>query len=293
MNWLDYALLAIVLIGALWGIKSGILDSIVYAILAFLGWYLAGQIGPAIGDALKDMVSNDQIITTVSFVIVIASVLWAGHIVWKIVKPIMSVVTLGTTVIIDRAGGLILGLLIGIALVGTVIIILARLTYTFDTQDVVDLIPGQLVTAQTNINSVISSFEQTVPDTNQLADILQKTEQVKGAIRQDLTDAETKEVMDAIADLERSVRQFTPDKNVRKQLSYLSDLRETTAGSRDVIDEQVESVRYDLEAALTESAVVGIFIGVTETLPGNTLGFIPDDFKTSMDMLKENMDDRS
>ena len=293
MNWLDYALLAIVLIGALWGIKSGILDSIVYAILAFLGWYLAGQIGPAIGDALKDMVSNDQIITTVSFVIVIASVLWAGHIVWKIVKPIMSVVTLGTTVIIDRAGGLILGLLIGIALVGTVIIILARLTYTFDTQDVVDLIPGQLVTAQTNINSVISSFEQTVPDTNQLADILQKTEQVKGAIRQDLTDAETKEVMDAIADLERSVRQFTPDKNVRKQLSYLSDLRETIAGSRDVIDEQVESVRYDLEAALTESAVVGIFIGVTETLPGNTLGFIPDDFKTSMDMLKENMDDRS
>ena len=153
--------------------------------------------------------------------------------------------------------------------------------------------PRQLVTAQTNINSVISSFEQTVPDKNQLAEILQKTEQVKGAIRQDLTEAESKEAIAAISDLERSVRQFTPDKNLGNQLSYLSDLRETIAGSRDAIDEQVESVRYDLETTLTESTVVGIFVDVTEALPGNALGFIPDDFKTSMDMLKENMDDRS
>ena len=293
MNWLDYALLAIVVIGALRGIKSGILDSIVYAILAFLGWYLAGQIGPAIGDALKDTVSNDQILTTFSFIIVIASVLWVGRILWKIVKPVIGVATLGTTVVIDRAGGLILGLLIGAAIAGTVIIILARLTYTFDTQDVVDLMPRQLVTAQTNINSIISSLEQTVPDKNQLAEILQKTEQVKGAIHQDLTEAESKEAIAAISDLERSVRQFTPDKNLGNQLSYLSDLRETIAGSRDAIDEQVESVRYDLETALTESTLVGIFVDFTEALPGSALGFIPDDFKTSMDILKENMDDRS
>ena len=44
---------------------------------------------------------------------------------------------------------------------------------------------------------------------------------------------------------------------------------------------------------MTESTVVGIFVDVTEALPGNALGFIPDDFKTSMDMLKENKDDRS
>ena len=56
----------------------------------------------------------------------------------------LSVVTIGISSILDRIGGLALGLIIGLSLSSMVVIGLARLTYSFDSDTVTNNIPGSV-----------------------------------------------------------------------------------------------------------------------------------------------------
>ena len=44
------------------------------------------------------------------------------------------------------------------------------------------------------------------------------------------------------------------------------------------------------ENALVESGVVPPLVKILTALPGSTLGFIPSDFKVSLEILKQNID---
>ena len=45
-----------------------------------------------------------------------------------------------------------------------------------------------------------------------------------------------------------------------------------------------------MEEALTESAIVELFINVTDGIPGDALGFVPSDFRVSLDILEKNIE---
>ena len=60
-------------------------------------------------------------------------------------------------------------------------------------------------------------------------------------------------------------------------------------GLSDKLD-QVMEVKQELENTLTGSAVVPVFITVTNTIPWNTLGYIPSDFKIALEILGENIE---
>jgi len=58
------------------------------------------------------------------------------------------------------------------------------------------------------------------------------------------------------------------------------------------LDMNVVKVKGNLEDALAESALVEVFINIAEGIPADTLGFVPSDFKITLDLLEEEIDKR-
>ena len=71
-------------------------------------------------------------------------------------------------------------------------------------------------------------------------------------------------------------------------LTYNSDLLEkgvSSGGLEGRLDPS--EVREGLETYLMESALVDVFINVTDKLPANALGFVPGDVIVSLEMLEQ------
>lgn len=197
MNWLDVVILSILLLAAYKGMGVGLIGTAVIAFAGFIGWMLAGQLADDLGGYFEKL-SNDTLVTTISYVAIIATAIAIGTIVSKFVKPLLTIATLGLSGIIDKVGGVALGLAFGVAITGALIIALARFTYDFE-------IPEQ------GLSSIVAAK---IP---------------------------------------------------------VSDTKTFT------------------ESALTNSSLVVIFIDSVDSLPGNAFGFVPSDFKASLDILKDNI----
>jgi len=134
MNWLDIALIIILVLGLLWGMKTGLIGAIFTAVGILVGWVLAGQVADDIGGLFESSLNSDTLVTVVSYaIIIIASVVIIGFI-GKIAKPILTTATLGMSGMVDKLGGLALGLVIGLAIAGVCITGIARFAYNFTIQ---------------------------------------------------------------------------------------------------------------------------------------------------------------
>ena len=153
MNWLDFVFIALLVVGAVMGMRFGLIRAAFLAVGTFLGWLLAGQWSDDIGGLFDKSLSNDTLVTVISYAIVIVGALIVSNFALKIVRPLLSIFTLGLSSLVDKLGGLALGLLIGVAISSALIIGLARLTYDFDVESIADIaslqaistIPGGLV----------------------------------------------------------------------------------------------------------------------------------------------------
>ena len=186
MNWLDYIFIVILAIGLVVGLRIGILGAIYCTVVVFLGWLVAAQLGSLVGTFFEFFLDDDQIVTVISFTVIMALVLYLGMMMWPPIRTALGIGTLGASNIVDRVGGLVVGLVLGIAVSGALLVGLMRLTYTFDTT--------------------------------------------------------------------------------------------------------VQSVREGLETALVESTFVPIFVRGAYTLPGESLGLIPGDFQTSLEILRDSIE---
>ena len=159
MNWLDWVLLAIIAISAFMGMKVGLIRALLGFVAMIIGWIVARQISDKVGGLFDSSLSNDTIVTVTTYtVMMIAAIIISGFIT-KIIKPIMVIFTLGLTSMVDKLGGLVLGLLFGFAIVGVVIIAGARLTYDFDTSVLEDKLPGQVSDQLPKIDDVSEKLE--------------------------------------------------------------------------------------------------------------------------------------
>ena len=209
MNWLDFVILAIVIVGTVTGMRIGLIGAAFTVVGAFVGWLLAGQLSDDIGGLFDASLSNDTYVTVISYAIIIVAAVAVANIVVKFVRPLLTVFTLGMSSMVDRLGGAGLGLLSGIAIASVFIIVLGRLTYDFD----------------------IGTLTGAIPD--------------------------------------RAAERVTV-------------LKDQSAS--------IENARDKLETALTESALVSIFIDVTDAIPASTLGFVPSDFKAALDIVESRID---
>ena len=196
MNWLDILLLAILVVGAILGMRLGLLGAAINAMALLIGWLVAGQLSDEVGGIFASSLSSDTIVTVLAYIVIMALSLVLARIVWKVVRPIINLATLGVVGVADRVGGIVVGAILGIMIASAVIIVLARFTYNFE-----------------------------LPDTGITGGIAVQVPKVK----------DTKEAV---------------------------------------------------EGALTDSATVPAFINFTNALPGNALGFIPSDFKISLEILE-------
>jgi len=132
MNSIDYILLVIILLSAYAGMKIGILRAAFSICGIFLGWLFAGQFSPHVGEIISQSIRNDTVITIISYILIILATMMIFNYSYKIVKPILSIATLGFSNLIDKIGGIILGLIIGTLISSIIIVGITRFTYDFE-----------------------------------------------------------------------------------------------------------------------------------------------------------------
>ena len=185
MNWFDFVLLGIVVVGAFMGMRFGLIGAAFTAVGVFVGWLLAGQYSDDIGEIAGDSVSNDTIVTVVSYAAIVIAAVIVSSIAAKIIKPLLTVFTLGLSSLIDRVGGLALGLLLGLAISGVVILAAARITYDFELTD----ITGSVAVLEEVTEQVVRVEEQ-----------LAKVEEVRTGLEEALSGSQIVSAFTAVAD---------------------------------------------------------------------------------------------
>ncbi len=186
MNWLDFLLIGVVVVSAVTGLRMGLLGAAALAAGGYVGWLAASQLSGVAGGVVGSG-RADTLVTVVSYAIIIALGVVAARFIFKAAKPFLTAATMGLSSVADRVGGLVLGTVLGLALLGATIVGLARLTY--------DFAPSELP--------------------------------------------------------------------------------------------RVEDSTQALEDALKGSRTVPVFIKVANTIPGSTLGLIPSDFRSALDILED------
>ncbi len=131
MNWLDIVVLVLLALGAIGGLRTGLFGAAFAAAGALIGWFVAGQLSDDIGGLFSGSISNDTLVTVISYALIIVLSLVIARLAWKLVRPVLTALTLGLAALVDKLGGLVLGLVLGGAIAGALIIAMARFTYNF------------------------------------------------------------------------------------------------------------------------------------------------------------------
>ena len=159
MNWFDFVLLAVLILGLLYGMKTGLIKAAFVTVGGYAGWLLAGQFGGRLGSLFDSSLGNETVVSVVSYAIIIVVSLMVASLAAKIVKPFLTVFTLGLSSMVDKLGGLALGLLIGVSIAGALVIGAARLTYDFDTSIVTGVVPDQVAGSVGQIEEQLAKVE--------------------------------------------------------------------------------------------------------------------------------------
>ena len=129
MNWLDIILIGIVVIGALRGYRVGLFGVLVNVVALLLAAFIASQVVYVLG-----WVGDGYFRLSASVIVVIYWLIGAVTVVaiqyaWNILRRSLGIVTLGASSLLDRVGGLLLGVALGGLLAAIIVLGLARLTY--------------------------------------------------------------------------------------------------------------------------------------------------------------------
>jgi len=154
MNWLDIVIILIVIASAVIGMRAGLSGAALTAFGAFVGWLLAGRFGDDVGGIFEESLSNDTIVTVVSYVIIIVAVMVTTNVMGRIIRPFLLIATLGLGGIAAKTGSLVFGFVVGLVISGALITAMARLSYDFELPE-----KGIAVEVATRIPNIESSRE--------------------------------------------------------------------------------------------------------------------------------------
>ena len=129
MNFIDIAIIVLILLSMYWGVKTGLFATGIYVVGLLVGWAIAGQVAPIVGEVVDDE-RLDSLITTLSYVIVVGASIVTTRSILKLIKPASTIIDL-LTLGLNRLIGAILGLILGLAISCILISGLARITYDF------------------------------------------------------------------------------------------------------------------------------------------------------------------
>jgi uncharacterized membrane protein required for colicin V production len=142
MNWLDFVIIALIVVGTVIGMRIGLLGAAITAAGALIGWLLAAQFSDDIVQWFGKDFSNSSWANFIFYAIIITSALIVAGVVKKIVLPVLAVGTLGLSNLLDGLGGLVMGLVFGIVISSALIIVMAGFVYSTYLLD--ERIPGRI-----------------------------------------------------------------------------------------------------------------------------------------------------
>jgi uncharacterized membrane protein required for colicin V production len=129
MNFLDWILIAIIVLASLWGLRKGLVDAVLMAISLYVALFLSGLFAGRVLSLVWKDVDNQAVATAVGYVVIFIGVYIASSIVSKIIKSSLKKVKFGW---IDPVGGVLVGLIAGLLLAGGLMAVAARYTYVVD-----------------------------------------------------------------------------------------------------------------------------------------------------------------
>ena len=279
-------LVTVLIVSTLLGMRYGLIRAALVTIGVYIGWIIAGQYSAKIAEQFSSSNQVDKFVTVLAYIIIMASIFVLSSKMAKIVKPLLTVFTLGLSNFLDKLGGLVMGMLVGIAISGALILGLARFTYTFDTNSYVGSITGQISQHFNRLDQVKATLEKSDLGT-EVQHRLGKVEDIKNALGDSLTEAQITKQMENIADLKNIVEESQEGPERTQQLSNLAEIDTAFRNANRSMSARIEETQDFLETALTQSHLVDVFIIASDTLPYGGFGIVPEDFRVGIEILRK------
>ena len=185
MNWFDLIIIIIFVASILLGMKIGLLRAIGVAISIYLGTFIAGEYSDNISVRFYEFDLSLSVVKSISviiYAIVLMICITSAYFAIGKIKPLLGFVTLGVSSLIDKLGGMFLGLTFGIITSIILVMSVTRLTYTFDYASISDYvqktIPQTIATKDTS--SDVTNYLNEIPEIQQsIESTLQNSKSVK------------------------------------------------------------------------------------------------------------------
>lgn len=110
MNWLDIAIVVILAISMFWGLKNGLIKSILSFAGLAAGIILAGRYYTTLAEQLT-FTSNENVAKIAAFALILVGVIIITAIVGSLLTRLVSLVSLGW---LNKISGAVLGILLGL-----------------------------------------------------------------------------------------------------------------------------------------------------------------------------------
>ena len=117
MNWLDIALVILLLIPVFIGLKAGIIKILLTVAGVIVGVVLAGRLSGPLGDRLT-FISNPGTAKVVAFVFILVAVMVLAAVAAFLIRKAVSAILLGW---VDKLVGAVLGLILGAIFWGAIL----------------------------------------------------------------------------------------------------------------------------------------------------------------------------
>jgi len=128
MNWLDIAILIIIIIPTLIGLKFGIIKIVISLIGLIVGVILAGRYYRELAGALT-FISNSGIANVIAFAVIFIGIMVIASVLASLVKWVVSAVLLGW---VNRLGGAFFGFIMGAVFCAAILTIWVKFLGTGD-----------------------------------------------------------------------------------------------------------------------------------------------------------------
>lgn len=130
MNIIDWITLTVILFFIIWGYKTGIINAVFYTIAIYIAilasGLFAGRILNIVWNSLDSDINNKTFSTIIGYIIIFIIVLLISKITISLIKKTF---TFSSIRIIDKFGGIFLGVFAGIMICGAIVTISARYVY--------------------------------------------------------------------------------------------------------------------------------------------------------------------
>jgi membrane protein required for colicin V production len=148
MNIFDWVLFVVFVVGALLGLKWGLVQSVLNFVAVYVAMLVGAQFADGLVARVTDDVQNESVAAAIGYVVIFLGVFIIAQIVGKIIRAMLTVIFLGW---VDKLGGVVVGLLLGAILVTGVVTAMARVAYPQDEAilvEIEDIVSGDIEAAK-------------------------------------------------------------------------------------------------------------------------------------------------